>query len=89
MIITGILTPFNASAISCTANGFTVVLAPIHNTFAPSFNAISACFVLATSTAKGRFARLHASFNQGNPFSPIPSKESGLVLGFQIPARIN
>src|SRR6195952_2352252 len=39
LTITGTSTPFKASAISCTVNGFTVERAPTHNISTPAFKA--------------------------------------------------
>ena len=83
--ITGISTPFKASAISCTANGLTVVLAPNHRISISSFKAASTCNALATSVATGKLKAFPASFSQDKAGTPIPSNELGLVLGFQIP----
>ena len=88
LIKTGTFTPLKASAISCTLKGFTVVLAPIQSTSTPKCKASSTCLPVATSTATGNPVSFFACCNQGKPFVPIPSKLPGLVLGFQIPARI-
>ena len=88
LINTGTLTPLKASAISCTLKGFTVVRAPTHKTSTSKCKASSTCFAVATSTATGMPVSFLACCNQGKPLVPIPSKLPGLVLGFQIPARI-
>src|SRR5882757_1901997 len=86
-ISTGISTPRNASATSCTLNGFTVVRAPIHNTSTSNCNASCTCFAVATSTAVASPVAFLALNNQGNPFVPMPSNMPGFVRGFQMPAR--
>ena len=79
--------PFTASAISCTANGLTVVRAPIQSTSTPNSSALSTCLLDATSVAIGRPVRRLASDSHASPLSPTPSKVPGRVRGFQIPAR--
>ena len=88
LIKTGTFTPFNASAISCTLNGFTVVRAPTHKTSTSKCSASSTCLAVATSIATGSPVSFLACCIQGNPLVPMPSKLPGRVLGFQIPARI-
>src|SRR6185503_15752369 len=83
----GTSTPRNASATSCTLNGFTVVLAPIHNTSTSNVNASCTCLPVATSTVVGRPVNFFACCNHGNPLAPTPSNIPGLVRGFQMPAR--
>src|SRR6187401_2393341 len=87
LISTGTSTPRNASATSCTLKGFTVVLAPIHNTSTSKFNASCTCLPVATSTVVGNPVSFFALCNHGKPFAPIPSNMPGFVLGFQMPAR--
>src|SRR5688572_13948068 len=87
LISTGTSTPRNASATSCTLKGFTVVLAPIHNTSTSKFNASCTCLPVATSTVVGMPVCFFACNNQGKPFTPMPSNIPGFVLGFQMPAR--
>src|SRR5690606_31797074 len=84
---TGTSTPRRASATSCTLKGFTVVLAPIHNTSTSKVNASCTCLPVATSTVVGRPVSFLALCIQGKPLAPIPSNKPGLVRGFQIPAR--
>ncbi|MCY1524854.1 hypothetical protein D9M68_598110 [compost metagenome] len=79
-------TPFKASAISCTVNGFTVERAPIHKMSTPAARASSTCFAFATSTAVGSPVSSFARFNHSKPILPIPSNSPGRVRGFQIPA---
>src|SRR6185436_19886090 len=88
LISTGTSVPRNASATSCTLNGFTVVLAPIHNTSTSNVNASCTCLPVATSTVVGKPVSFFACCSQGKPFAPMPSNIPGLVRGFQIPARI-
>ena len=83
---TGISTPFSASAISCTANGLAVVLAPIQSMSIPAFRASPTCFAFATSIATGIPNSFFTRCNQASPILPTPSKLPGFVLGFQIPA---
>src|ERR1051326_1052532 len=85
--ITGTSTPFNASAISCTEKGFTVVRAPIHKISTPCFSASSTCWALATSTVVSKPNSFFTFFSQVKPTLPTPSNELGLVLGFHIPER--
>ena len=87
LIRTGISTPFKASAISCTANGLTVVRAPIHRISIPAFNASNTWSFVATSVATYMPVSFFTRFNHCKPSAPIPSKPPGFVRGFQIPAR--
>ena len=87
LINTGTSAPLSASATSCTLNGLTVVLAPIHNTSTPKCSASSTCLAVATSIATGNPDSFLACCNQGKPLVPIPSKLPGRVRGFQMPAR--
>ena len=85
---TGVSVPLIASAISCTENGFTVVLAPIHRISIPYFNANSMCDVFATSTVNCTPNSSLISAIHFNASSPLPSNVPGLVLGFHTPALI-
>ena len=84
----GVSVPFTASAISCTENGFTVVLAPIHNMSIPYFKDKSIWLVLATSTANSTSSSFLISEIHFRASSPFPSNVPGLVLGFHTPALI-
>ena len=84
---TGISTPLTASAISCTANGLTVVRAPTQRISTPCLRHSSTCSVLATSVAVGRPVSALTWASHSRPISPMPSNEFGRVRGFQIPAR--
>ena len=83
---TGTLVPFRASAISWTANGLTVVLAPIHITSTPAFKQASTCCAFATSVAIGRPEDSLALTNHSRASAPMPSNPLGRVRGFQTPA---
>ena len=87
LINTGTSTPFNASAISWTANGFTVVRAPIQRISIPAFNASNTWSLVATSVDTSMPVSFFTFFNQANPSAPMPSNPPGFVRGFQIPAR--
>ena len=65
-----------------------MVRAPTQSTSTPKCKASSTCLAVATSTAIGKPVSFFACCIHGNPLVPIPSKLPGLVLGFQIPARI-
>ena len=52
----------------------------------PYSNAFWACCTVATSVITGKSNSFWISLNHCKPFSPMPSKEFGRVLGFQIPA---
>jgi hypothetical protein len=84
---TGMSTPFKASAISCTLKGFGVVRAPIHSMSTPAFRQASTCWALATSVMVSSPVSFPASTSHSKAGSPRPSKVSGRVRGFQIPAR--
>ena len=84
---TGISVPFNASAISCTRNGFAVVRAPIHTISTPDLMQSETCFSPATSVTTfipSSFCTLWSHCRAG---APAPSKVFGCVRGFQTPAR--
>ena len=87
LINTGTSTPFNASAISCTANGLAVVRAPIHNMSMLAFKHSYTCLAVATSVETSIPVSSFTRFIQARPSTPIPSNPPGLVRGFQIPAR--
>ena len=84
---TGTSTPFNASAISCMANGLAVVRAPIQSKSMLAFKASSMCLAVATSVATNIPVSAFTRCIQGKPSAPTPSNPPGLVRGFQIPAR--
>ena len=87
LINTGMSTPFSASANCCTEKGLTTVRAPIQRTSTSYFRASSTCSGVATSVAVIRPVSCLASRSQDNPSTPLPSKASGRVRGFQMPPR--
>src|SRR5690606_223053 len=84
---TGTSTPFNASAISCTVNGFAVERAPIQRISTPAASASSTCLAVATSVVIGRPVSSFALRSHWRPMLPMPSNSPGRVRGFQMPAR--
>ena len=87
LIKTGRSMPFKVSASCCTEKGLTTVRAPIHKASTSYFKANSTCSGVATSVAMGRPVSFLASRSHFNPSSPLPSKASGRVRGFQMPPR--
>src|SRR5690606_30048184 len=83
----GTSTPFSATAISCTVNGFAVERAPIQRISTPAASASSTCLAVATSVVMGRPVSSFALRSHWRPTLPIPSNSPGRVRGFQMPAR--
>ncbi|MPM83236.1 hypothetical protein SDC9_130299 [bioreactor metagenome] len=85
-IRTGMSTPLNVSAISCTAKGFAVVRAPIHNISMLYFRDSYTCFSVATSVATYIPVSLRTCWSHFNAGVPTPSNPPGFVRGFHTPA---
>jgi len=78
--------PFNASAISCIANGLADVLAPIQRMSTLALMAFSTWVLFATSVVVSIPVSSLTFVSHFSPISPTPSNDPGRVLGFQIPA---
>ena len=84
---TGTSVPCSESAKACIAKGLAVVRAPIHRMSMPYFMASSTCSGVATSVATIIPVLSFTFLSQPSAGSPCPSKQPGLVRGFQAPAR--